>query len=150
VEPAAYVYKVEDPDDGDRKFLRSVFVCPQSLRVQKKNLLMAPTFTSILDKILYLSLVSLICRPCNSSLDPRPDHMRLVVVVVAQGEGGFPEYFRFLCKFLFHQMFHTHPTSSFSTKPPSNPSGLMASNSGAQHPHPTSRYWNAFNQRPRA
>jgi hypothetical protein len=35
---------------------------------------------------------------------------------------------------------YPYPTNSFSTNPSSNPSGLTASNSGAQHPHPTSRY----------
>jgi hypothetical protein len=35
---------------------------------------------------------------------------------------------------------YPYPTSSFSTKPSSNPSGLTVTNSGAQHPHPTSRY----------
>jgi hypothetical protein len=32
------------------------------------------------------------------------------------------------------------PNKPFSTKPSSNPSGLMASNSGAQYSHQTSRY----------
>jgi hypothetical protein len=38
-------------------------------------------------------------------------------------------------------------TNYFCTKPSSNRSGLMVSNSGARLPHPTSRSWNASNRK---